>query len=293
MAVRITTLSENTASRLGLLAEWGLSILVETDTARVLLDTGLSISAAHNAEAMRIDLSEVGKIVLSHGHPDHTGGLRDILRKTGEVEIIAHPHVWGKYIRPEERRPRYMGIPFCRAELESLGASFVITREPVQISGEIMTTGEIPLTTDFEDVEYRNGYIEEGGCLMPDQLLDDQGLIVKTEMGLMVILGCAHRGIINTLRQAQKLTGEERIHTVVGGTHLHIASAERVEQTISALKEFGIARLGVSHCTGFAAAARLAHEFGDIFFVNNAGTSIAWPEEEQEGVTQSGRIAVP
>lgn len=293
MAVRITTLSENTVSRLGLLAEWGLSILVETDTARVLLDTGLGISAAHNADAMKVDLSKVDKIVLSHGHPDHTGGLRDILRKTGEVEVIAHPHVWGKYVRPKGRRPRYMGIPFCQAELESLGAYFTITRDPVQISDEIITTGEIPLTTNFEDVEYRNGYIEEGDRLMPDQLLDDQGLIVKTEVGLMVILGCAHRGIINTLRHAQKLTGEERIHTVVGGTHLHIASAERVEQTISALKEFGIARLGVSHCTGFPAAARLAHEFGDVFFVNNAGTSIIWPEEEEQGVTELGRIAAP
>ncbi len=280
MGVRITTLSENTVSRLGLLAEWGLSILVETDTTRVLLDAGLSISAAHNADAMRIDLSGIDKIVLSHGHPDHTGGLRDILRKTGEVEVIAHPHVWGKYIRPEGRRARYMGIPFCQAELESLGASFAITRNPVQISNEIMTTGEIPLTTDFEEVELRNAYMEEDGHWLPDQLLDDQGLIIKTEVGLMVILGCAHRGTINTLRHAQKLTGEERIHTVVGGTHLHIASAERMERTISALKEFGIVRLGVSHCTGFPAAARLAHEFSDIFFVNNAGTSLVWPEEE-------------
>jgi len=110
--------------------------------------------------------------------------------------------------------------------------------------------------------------------LHPDPLADDLALIIDTDFGLVVILGCAHRGIINTLRHTQNLTGKELVYAAIGGTHLFRASEERLEKTIADLKEIGIQRLGVSHCTGFRASARLAQEFEDIFFMNNAGTSI-------------------
>lgn len=119
--LRITTLSENTAGIGNFLAEWGLSILVETDKVNILLDTGQSISVSHNADILGIDLGKIDKIVLSHGHFDHTGGLRQILhRMKKEVEIIAHPDIWAvKYVRREGRRDRYVGIPFHRQTLES------------------------------------------------------------------------------------------------------------------------------------------------------------------------------
>jgi 7,8-dihydropterin-6-yl-methyl-4-(beta-D-ribofuranosyl)aminobenzene 5'-phosphate synthase len=275
MEIKITTLSENTAARMGLLAEWGLSILVEVDGLQILLDTSQGFAAAHNARALGIDLSTVSWIVLSHGHRDHTGGLREILdsmKKT--IDIIAHPDIWAaKYSGTFQREAEYAGIPFMREELERLGASFVLTREPVWLTDEIVTTGEIPMTTDYEEID-RNLYVREGGELHPDPLWDDRALIIDTEQGLVVITGCAHRGIINTLRHAQQLTGVEQINTVIGGTHLIRASEERIELTIAALKEFGLQRLGVSHCTGFAASVRLAEEFGEIFFPNNAGTRL-------------------
>ena len=111
MGLRITTLSENTAARTNLLAEWGLSILVETGTVNILLDTGQSISASHNADILGVDLSRVDKIVLSHGHQDHTGGLRQVLYKVRkEVEIIAHPDIWAaKYRRRRGQEDRYIG----------------------------------------------------------------------------------------------------------------------------------------------------------------------------------------
>jgi len=278
LELRITTLSENTAGLGNFLGEWGLSILVETGEVNVLLDTGQSISASYNADTLGIDLSKIDKIVLSHGHFDHTGGLRQILtRMRKEVEIIAHPDIWqAKYARRQGEADRYIGIPFQRQELESLGGSFNLTTKPIKITDNIMTTGEIPMVTDYEEIEPYLLVKEDTGW-QPDKLLDDQALIINTELGLVVILGCAHRGIINTIYHAQQLTGVKAIHTVLGGCHLMDASEERVWLTIAALKELGVQRLGVSHCTGLPASAIMAQEFGDSFSFNNAGTSINLP----------------
>jgi len=279
MKLRITTLSENTAGVGNFLAEWGLSILVETDEVNILLDTSAGISASHNADILGIDLSKIDKIVLSHSHADHTGGLRQILRKMRkEVEIIAHPDIWAaKYARRQGQKDRYIGVPFQRQELESLGANFTLTTKPIKITDNIMTTGEIPMVTDFEEIEPNRFFVKEETGWQPDELLDDQALIINTEQGLVVILGCAHRGIINTLYHAQQLTGVTQIHMVLGGCHLISASRERIQLTISALRELNIQKLGVCHCTGLPAAAIMAQEFGDKFFFNNASTRINLP----------------
>ena len=277
MEVRITTLSENTANY-GYIAEWGLSILVEVEGARILMDTGLSFSAVHNAQLMGIDLSTIDHIVLSHGHADHSGGLRDVLKIKGEVEVIAHPDIWvPKYVRRDgEPREQYIGMPFTRQELESRGARFKLVREPVHITEQVMTTGEIPMSSAYEEIG-NNLFVKKAGMLHPDPLADDLALIIDTDFGLVVILGCAHRGIINTVRHAQSITGKELVYAVVGGTHLFRASEERLEKTIVDLREIGIQKLGVSHCTGFHTSARLAQEFENIFFMNNTGTRVTLP----------------
>ena len=277
MEIKITTLSENTATY-GFLAEWGLSILIEVDGLRILMDTGLSFSAVHNAQIMGIDLSTIDRIVLSHGHADHTGGLREVLKIKGAVDIIAHPDVWtSKYTRRDgQTEEQYIGIPFSREELESRGARFNLTREPVHISGKIMTTGEIPMVSGYEEVG-NNLFVKEGNALQQDSLADDLAMVIDTESGLVVILGCAHRGIVNTLRRAQSLTGKELIYAAIGGTHLFRASPKRIEKTIADLREMGIQKIGASHCTGFRASAQLAQEFEDEFFLNNAGTRLTLP----------------
>jgi len=277
MPFRITTLSENTAGFPGVLAEWGLSILVQTDDLKILLDTGASISVPHNAPIFGLDLSTIDKIVLSHGHYDHTGGLKEVLKQIGKrVEVIAHPDIWAKKFAHGEGWERYIGIPFSREELEALGAAFTLSKEPVWISDDIVTTGEIPMTTEYEEIE-RMLYVKEDDQWLPDPLLDDRALVIKASEGLVVILGCAHRGAINTIRHAQEITGVALIHTVIGGTHLIGASEERVLRTAAALQELGGQRVGVSHCTGLPSAVLLAQQLGQAFFFNNTGTRITVP----------------
>ncbi len=271
MDLRITVLSENTATY-GFLAEWGLCLLVEVDGMMVMMDTGLGTAAIHNAQLLGVDLTRVDKIVISHGHADHTGGLREMLRrKRGPVEVIAHPSIWeSKYTRRPNERERYAGIPFPREELESLGARFTLTTQPVELAPGVWTTGEVSQEVAYEDVA-PDLYLKQGDTWVKDPLRDDLALVLKTPRGLVVVPGCAHRGIVNTLHQARRVAGDEPIYAVLGGTHLFRASAQRIEQTVADLLPWGIQHLGVCHCTGFRACARLADALGDVFFMNNAG----------------------
>ncbi len=277
MKIKITTLAENTAE-LGYLAEWGLCMFIEADGVNVLFDTGDGIAAVHNAQLFDIDLAKVDKIVLSHGHRDHTGGLRQVLTMIKKpIEVIAHPDIWApKYTRWRKRGEHYSGVPFQRELLESLGARFNLTAKPVRITDHFLTTGEIPMLSSYEEID-SGLFDKKTGEMLPDELKDDLALVIDTEYGLVVILGCAHHGIINTLKQAQKVTGKELIYAAIGGTHLLNAENPRWEKTATDLKKMGVQYLGVSHCTGFEASAYLAEQFGDHFFMNNSGSQWTLP----------------
>jgi 7,8-dihydropterin-6-yl-methyl-4-(beta-D-ribofuranosyl)aminobenzene 5'-phosphate synthase len=277
MEIKITTLAENTAD-LGYLAEWGLSMFIEADGVNILFDTGAGIAAAHNAQLFSLDLTTVDKIVLSHGHRDHTGGLREVLTMINKpVDIIAHPDIWAaKYTRWRKRQEQYSGIPFRRELLESLGARFKLSTKPVRITDHFFTTGEIPMLSPYEEID-SGLFDKKTGEMLPDELKDDLALVIDAEYGLVVILGCAHHGIINTLKQAQKVTGKELIYAAIGGTHLLNADRERWEKTALDLKAMGVQYIGVSHCTGFEASAYLAEQFGSHFFLNNSGMQWTLP----------------
>ena len=278
MALRITTLSENTAGSRDLLAEWGISFLIETGRETILFDTGKTISTAHNIDNLGIKFSKISKIVLSHGHYDHTGGLRQMLQRIGkDIEVIAHPDIWApKYRHRKGEKDRHIGIPFQRQELESLGAVFVLTSESVKVSENCITTGEVPMVTDYETID-SGLFVKTDSGWQPDKLLDDLSLVIDTGPGLVVVLGCAHRGVINTLHHARKLTGGKPIHAVLGGSHLINASRERVQKTMTDLKKLDVQKMGLCHCTSLPAISTLAHEFGDRFFFNITGTVFELP----------------
>ncbi len=278
--LRITTLGENTSSGRGLLGEWGLSVLVETGQGAYLLDAGAGSSTASNADALGLELSGVQTIVLSHGHHDHTGGLRALLPRMGGegVRVVAHPGIWAeKYSRNRETgKVRYAGIPYRRQELESLGARFELSTRPTWLEADVTAGGEEPMSTDFEPVA-SNLLVRAPEGLVTDTMADDQSLYIRTDRGLVIVLGCAHRGVVNILRHARQLMATERVHMVIGGSHLYSASVEQLDATVAALRQMQVEWLGLSHCTGLKAAVRLSREFQERFFFNNAGTVIRFP----------------
>lgn len=279
MQCRITTLAENCSKGLHFIGEHGWSVLIEADGMNILFDTGEGYTILHNADLLDVDLTKADKLVISHSHIDHTGGLYTALKKIGkEIEVIAAPDLWAeKYVSRGGEKPRYVGIPFVRGTLESLGARFTLTQEPVQLTNNVMTTGEIPIVTDFEKVGEDYLLAKVGDEFVLDNFPDDRAVIIKTEAGLVVVLGCAHRCLINTLYHAQKLTGIQQIYMVIGGCHLVDASEERIMKTIAALEELDVKKVGVSHCTGLRASVMMAHELGDRFFFNNAGNRVDIP----------------
>jgi len=278
--LEIITLSENTSTGRGLIAEWGISVLISAGGRSFILDGGAGDSVAYNVDTLGLDLAPVEAVVLSHGHSDHTGGLPALLRRIprGEVEIVAHPAVWEEKCSRNRTTGavRYAGIPYRREELERIGARFTLTAGPHWLTDDIVASGEEPMTTEFEAVA-DNLLVRRNGEYVPDDMADDQSVFIKTDAGLVVVLGCAHRGIVNILRYAQELTGVQPVHAVIEGTHLAPASEDQVKRTVDALEEIGVRHLGVSHCTGLPVAARLSREFGDRFFFNNAGTRLRFP----------------
>ena len=274
MKGKATVLCENCVfSSGGAIAEHGWSVYIESDQGNFLFDTGQGKAIINNARHFKKDLSTIQGIMISHHHHDHTGGLLNVLEQTGKVNVYSHPELFKNSYLIDEGKEKNIGIPFRREILESRGAQFKFNTSYREIVPNLMLSGEIPRLTEFEKgskkllIKTAEGYTQ-------DLIFDDQTLIVNTEKGLIIILGCSHSGIINIINYIIDKTGQNHIRTIIGGTHLGPASKETKEKTIQALKKFDIEKIGVSHCTGLKTSMRLFQEFGDRFFFCNVGTKI-------------------
>lgn len=279
MKVRITTLLENTiyAGTPGLKAEHGLSFLVERDDGvRVLFDTGQSGVCCDNAALLGLDLSDVPTVVLSHGHYDHAGGLaRMALDTASGFTVVAHPAAFDSKLIRRGAKAEDIGCPTSRRELGDAGVRFRLETGPVEVAPGMTTTGEIPITTDFETIS-PVFLSRSGGDTVADPFADDAALVLETASGIVVVLGCAHRGVVNTLRHVAKMVGTGCIHAIMGGLHLADASETRLGETVRALAEFGLERIGAGHCTGERATDLLSQAFPAKVFPIGVGRQIAF-----------------
>jgi 7,8-dihydropterin-6-yl-methyl-4-(beta-D-ribofuranosyl)aminobenzene 5'-phosphate synthase len=275
MKTRMTILCENLVGRLVGSGEHGFSVFIETDRWDFLFDTGRGNSIVANSLALGKDLRTVQKIFLSHGHYDHTGGLPEVLKLKGRVDVHVHPDVFIDRIHilqeDGQETKRFVGLPYKRSYLEFLGANFILNKEFTEVQKQTFLTGEVPRQTPFEKPDLRL-FAERNGKLGQDVFADDQSLVIDTDRGLILILGCAHSGLVNIINHVIAKTGKEKFHAILGGTHLDFLTPSQLEETIGVLKKMEIERMGASHCTGMKAAFRLHQEFGDRFFYGCVGS---------------------
>lgn len=274
--VRVTVLCENSVMRpRGLLGEHGFAALVERDGEKVLFDTGQGLALFQNAETLGIDLASVNKVVLSHGHNDHTGGLAGLLELGGKPDIYAHPDIFmSRYWEADGGSKEEIGIPHSKSYYEKLGARFRLSRKSQEVAEGIVTTGEVKRATPFEKGDASLFRSPEDGGGKDDQP-DDLSLVVDGKDGLIVLLGCAHAGLVNILNHVQKMSPGRKIKTVMGGTHLGFSSEEQLTGTIEAVTDMGVDQVGASHCTGLAGASRLREALGgDRFFFASVGAVV-------------------
>lgn len=270
MKVRITILVENTTPAPDYEGEYGFAALVVVDDKKFLVDTGSAAALFKNAAAAGIDLAQVNDLVISHGHYDHTGALLAFLKTGGHKKVYGHSNVFvPRYVIRGDRR-KEIGVSFTFRELTSGGAEFIATDDFTEIHPGVHVTGEIPRTNDYEDVG-GSFWVNAGEKLVPDHIADDMSLVVNHPRGLIIISGCAHAGLINTIEYTRLKTGRDQVLAFIGGTHLIMASEERLTKTAAALKDYDVQRIIACHCTGFNALVRLRNELGDRLIKGETG----------------------
>ncbi|MBN1497935.1 MAG: MBL fold metallo-hydrolase [Spirochaetes bacterium] len=270
MKTKITVLCENSViAPFPLIGEHGFSCLIESGGDATLFDTGQGFGLMHNMKALGMRSDHVRRIILSHGHYDHTGGLIPFLTsRKDKTSVYVHPdafHHRCKVIQlPAGTIETPIGMSASRSDYENAGAEFIPVQGFVLITESIAAISEVARPADWKtwDTVLKrkiNGVIED------DPFNDDLSLLIRTESGPVVLLGCAHAGIVEILNDLSEKTGHREFHAVIGGTHLANAPEDYVGLAMDTLKAYRVRIVAVSHCTGLKMACRFAAEFKNEF----------------------------
>ena len=263
-------------------AEHGFSCLVTItkgeQATRVLFDTGISPDGlVENMRRLELSPHDIDIIVLSHGHWDHTTGMHGLAGELGrpDLPVLLHPEFWNRRRVAIPGREAIELPSTSRSALEGAGFAIVEEQQPsFLLDGSLLVTGEVDRTTEFEQGSATHQAYRHGQWQPDPLILDDQALVVAVRgRGLVVLTGCGHSGIVNVLRYARKVTGEDRIHAVIGGFHLSGRQFEAIiPATCDALAALAPEYLVPCHCTGWRAIHTLAALLPDAFIQNSVGT---------------------
>lgn len=273
--INLTVLVDNQASD-GLEVEHGFAAWIDTGDQQILFDTGAGRALLTNAQHLGVDLRRANALVLSHGHYDHTGGLAQFLAMAPEIRLFfgqgmavsrcsCHPGVPPRDIgiRPDDYRA-LLAVPPC--QVRELHA-------PYYLAPGIGLTGPIPRKHPDEDTG--GPFFMDASKQHADLLTDDLALWFETCEGLVIVTGCCHSGLLNTVDYIRQVSGQSRVSGIVGGLHLLHASAERMSATIAGLIHLQLDFLIPTHCTGPAQALALQDALGkDVVQPGSAGMTI-------------------
>jgi 7,8-dihydropterin-6-yl-methyl-4-(beta-D-ribofuranosyl)aminobenzene 5'-phosphate synthase len=277
-SAKVTILVNNFLEESEYWAEHGLSLLIQFfDNGvekEILVDTGLSGDVlVHNLSTLGISLDRLTTIVISHGHYDHIGGISRLLRFLGRpIQVILHPDIWGPRINTKPH-PRDIGTKLTLEEIEREGGKIFASSEPVFLNEQLLTTGTIPR----KEIEERNHSFQRiiNKKLVDDEIMDDLALILNLgTRGLFILTGCCHAGIINTIKHAIQVTGNNKIKGIIGGLHLHGASEERLSKTANYLKEIKPDLIAPLHCSGLKESFYLQQLIGPSVVFSGVGDEI-------------------